>query len=69
MTMINRNPRKDPMIVLWASAHRNVLSELARQFNVTPQFCHMVLYAHRKSRDGRIERALRELGAPIKFQG
>jgi hypothetical protein len=65
--MINRNPRKDPMVVLWAAAHRNALTEVAKKFDVTPQFCHMVLYARRKSRDGRIERALKEMGAPLKF--
>lgn len=59
-------PRKDPMAVLWASNHRNSLTEIARQFGVTPQFCHMILYSKRRSKDGRIERALKELGAPIK---
>ena len=61
--------RKDPMVVLWASSHRNVLTQVARQFKVTPQFCHMVLYSKRKSKDYRIERALKELGAPIKWRG
>ena len=60
-------PRKDPMAVLWASSHRNVLTEIAKQFDVSPQFCHMILYAKRRSKDGRIERALKELGAPVKW--
>lgn len=60
-------PRKDPLAVLWASDHRNALTEVARDHKVTPQFCCMVLHGRRKSRDGRIERALRAMGAPIKY--
>ncbi len=60
-------PRKDPMAILWASSHRNALTEIAKRFNVSPQFCHMILYAKRRSKDGRIERALKELGAPVKW--
>jgi hypothetical protein len=59
-------PRKDPLAILWVSAHRNALKQIADQFKVTPQFVHYCLYGRRKSADGRIERALRELGAPVK---
>ena len=58
-------PRKDPMAVLWVSSHRSILASIARQYKVTPQFVHYVLYGRRKSADGRIERALRESGAPV----
>lgn len=61
-------PRKNPMAILWASAHRNTLTEVAKQCGVTPQFCHYVLYGMRRSKDGKVERLLRELGAPVKWQ-
>lgn len=60
-------PRKDPMAILWAAAHRNTLTAIADEVGVTPQFVSMCLYGRRKSKDGRIERKLRELGAPVKF--
>jgi hypothetical protein len=65
--MANLPPRKDPMAVLWVNSHRNVLTEVAKQCHCTPQFAHFVLYGMRKSKDGRVERLLREAGAPIKF--
>jgi hypothetical protein len=58
--------KKDPMAVLWLNTHRNVLSEVARALKVSPQFVSMVLYGRRKSEDLRVERALKEKGAPIK---
>ena len=64
--MPEEKKRKDPMAILWLNANRNVLAEVAREFKVTPQFCHYVLYGMRRSEGGRIERALRERGAPIK---
>ncbi len=60
-------PRKDPMAILWASSHRNAMTEIAGELHVTPQFVHMVLYARRRSADGRVERALKALGAPVKW--
>ncbi len=59
-------PRKDPLAILWAASHRNVLTKIADQMGVSPQFVSMVLHKRRKSKDGRIERALREIGAPVK---
>jgi hypothetical protein len=56
------------MCILWASEHRNVLTEIADQCDVTPQFVHMVLYRYRKSKDGKVERALRERGAPLSWK-
>ncbi len=64
--MEKKPPRKDPMAILWAHGHRNALTQVADRLGVTPQFCHYVLYGQRKSKDGRVERALRELGAPVK---
>ena len=61
-------PRKNPMAILWASSHRNVLTEIAREVNCTPQFVHYVLYGQRRSKDGRIERLLRARGAPVQWQ-
>jgi hypothetical protein len=68
--VLNRKtPRKDPMAVLWAASHRNVLTQVARECDVTPQFCHYVLYGQRKSKDGRVERQLKKHGAPVKWAG
>ncbi len=60
-------PRKDPMAILWASSHRNAMTEIAKRLHVTPQFVHMVLYARRRSEDGRVEMALKEMGAPVRW--
>lgn len=59
-------PRKDPMAILWVSSHRNALAEVAKACGVTPQFCHYVLYGLRHSKDGKVERMLREMGAPVR---
>ncbi len=59
-------PRKDPLAILWAASHRNVLTKIADQMGVSPQFVSMCLHGRRRSKDGRIERKLRELGAPVK---
>ncbi len=60
-------PRKDPMAILWASSHRSSMAGIAKSHGVSSQFVSMVLYRRRKSKDGRIERALRELGAPVEW--
>jgi hypothetical protein len=59
-------PRKDPMAILWAANNRNMLTEVARECDVTPQFVHYCLYGQRRSKDGKVERALKLLGAPVK---
>lgn len=59
-------PRKNPLAILWAAAHRNALTEIADRMGTSPQFVSMVLHGKRKSKDRRVERALREMGAPIK---
>lgn len=67
--MPDRKPvRKDPMAILWAAANRNALTEIAGACDCTPQFVHYVLYAQRRSKDGRVERMLRDMGAPVKCQ-
>lgn len=58
-------PRKDPLAVLWSANNRNCLTEIATRMGVSPQFVSMVLHKRRKSRDGRVERALKEMGAPL----
>jgi len=60
--------KRDPKAIVWASDHRNALSQIAGELGVTPQFVHYVLYSKRKSKDGRVERALKALGAPIKWR-
>ncbi len=57
--------RKDPLAILWVSSHRNSLTEVAGKCHCTPQFVGYVLYGQRKSKDGRVERLLKELGAPV----
>lgn len=57
--------RKDPMAILWASSHRSKMAGIAKDLGVSSQFVSMVLYGRRRSKDGRIERALKELGAPV----
>jgi hypothetical protein len=58
--------KKDPKAILWVAANRNALSNIAEQCGCTPQFVGYVLYQQRRSRDGKVERLLRELGAPVK---
>lgn len=60
--------RKDPMAILWASSHRNSLTEVAKTCGVTPQFVHYCLYGTRRSKDGKVERLLKELGAPVRWK-
>ncbi len=60
------SPRKDPLAILWAANNRNALTEIANRMGTSPQFVSMVLHRRRKSKDGRVERALREMGAPVK---
>ena len=51
----------------WVSEHRGELSRIARGVRpqVTPQFVHQVLRGLRRSEDGRVERALKKMGAPV----
>lgn len=60
-------PRKDPLAILWAANNRNALTAIADRMGTSPQFVSMVLHGKRKSKDNRVERALREMGAPIKY--
>lgn len=64
--MDRNNKRKDPMTILWVHGHRGIIASVARDCKVTPQFVGYCLYGTRKSKDGRIERLLKEAGAPIK---
>lgn len=66
MAVDRTSPRKDPLAILWAANNRNSLTEIAVRLHVTPQFVSMCLHKRRKSKDGRVERALREMGAPLK---
>ena len=51
-------------VVVWVSQNRGILTSIADRLNVTPQMVHMVLRGLRKSEGGKIERMLREAGAP-----
>ena len=57
--------RKDPLAILWVHTHRKALTEIAAKCGVSSQFCGYVLYGQRRSADGRIERLLRQAGAPV----
>ena len=50
---------------LWVAENRKALTEVAETCGVSPQFVHMVLYGRRKSGDGKVERELKKMGAPI----
>jgi hypothetical protein len=63
---MNEPPRKDPMAILWVAANRSALTEVAKQCGCSVQFVSYVLYGRKRSGDGKVERLLRELGAPIK---
>lgn len=50
---------------IWVMQNRGVLSRIAVQLEVTPQFVHMVLMGKRKSGNNVVEGALRKCGAPL----
>lgn len=50
---------------IWVMQNRGVLSRIAAQLEVTPQFVHMVLMGKRKSGNNVVEGALRKCGAPL----
>ncbi len=53
-------------IFLWLRRNRGVLSKIARELEITPEFVRQVLYhRHIKSNDSRVEQALLEAGAPF----
>lgn len=51
-------------VVVWVSQNRGILTSIADRANVTPQMVHMVLRGLRKSVGGKVERMLKEAGAP-----
>jgi hypothetical protein len=58
--------KKDPAAILWVHTHRNALTEIAAKCDCSPQFVSYCLYGLRHSRDGKVERLLRERGAPLR---
>jgi uncharacterized protein YbjT (DUF2867 family) len=58
-------PRDQDAITLWIYRNRGTVAAVAKAAGVTPQFVSMVLRGHRKSEHGKVERKLRESGAPI----
>ena len=61
---MSKHTRKEA-IALWMAANWGALTRIAGRLKVTPQFVHQVLRGQRKSRNGRVERQLKDLGAPI----
>ncbi len=52
-------------MLVWVSNNRGKLTEIARIAKVSPQFVHLVMHGSRSSKDGTVERLLREAGAPL----
>ena len=52
-------------MLVWVSRNRGKLTEIAEKAKCSPQFVHMVMRGERSSSDGRVERLLREYGAPM----
>lgn len=69
--MRKRNKKPSPPVtdalLLWLARNRGVLKWVADQIRpaVTEQFVCMVARGKRKSKDGKVERLLRQKGAPI----
>jgi hypothetical protein len=58
---------KDMAASIWSLRNRGQISKIAARIRppVSPQFVHLVLHGKRKSRGGKVERMLREAGAPV----
>ena len=52
-------------ILVWIASNRGAIARIALDMGVSGQFVAMVLKGVRKSKDGKVERALRAEGAPI----
>ncbi len=52
-------------MLVWVHHNRGALTKIAREAQVSPQFVHLVMRGARSSTAGRIERLLRERGAPL----
>ena len=56
---------KEQPICKWIIENFGVLSRIAREENVTPVTVHLCALNKRKSKDLRVERALKALGCPL----
>jgi len=52
-------------ILMWQAANRGTMTKIAERAKVTPQFVYLVIRGRRKSKGGKVERLLKEAGAPI----
>jgi hypothetical protein len=52
-------------MLVWVQYNRGTLTKIAREAQVSPQFVHLVMRGARSSTAGRIEKLLRERGAPL----
>jgi hypothetical protein len=50
--------------IVWVYENPGLLTRIAREMSCTQPFVSRVLYGDKRSRDGRIEEKLAELGAP-----
>ena len=58
-------PEVSPELLAWISRNRGLMTQIADKAKVTPQFVHQVIHKRRNSKTGKVERLLREAGAPI----
>ena len=52
-------------VLMWQAANRGTMTKIAERAKVTPQFVYLVIRGRRKSKGGKVERLLKEAGAPI----
>lgn len=52
-------------LLIWRGRHHGILTLIAQEIGVSPQFVHLVLRGERSSTGGRVERLLRAYGAPL----
>ena len=52
-------------LLQWIASNRGRMSELAQKAGCSPQFVYLVTRGKRKSKGGKVERMMRQAGAPI----
>jgi hypothetical protein len=56
-----------PELILWIAQNRGLLSKIAKALKpaITPQYVSQIARGQKKSKDGGVERKLRESGWPM----
>lgn len=65
---VKKSVKRDKAKSEWAKANRGLLTKIAKAVKppVTPVMVHYVLHGDKSTKDGRVEKALKKAGAPIK---